>query len=195
MKDHEKFFLVRQPPDLQFLENEIQNKGAEVSPRGKLTKEIRNILIEVQPGADFINRPNEQAEGVAINTTYYVQDQKFAKMRVTHILNKVEFEINETIALLKRQPTTRRARILEPDYHPWNIACVQLVQFFRRAGALETTVFIRSSNVHDVLPLDIYAIQQIAEKIRTATNDKGEDLFNLAEGPITIHIGSAHVYQ
>jgi thymidylate synthase len=194
MKGHQHYFDVRQPGDLSFVKNEIINNGTQVSPRDKKTKEIRNIVIRFDQTCDFTNV--EDAKGFSEEMKkYYIKDMKFANMRVTHIRHKVEFEINETIKILDSDAATRRARIIEADYAPYNIPCLLGVQFFRRNGALETSVFLRSSNIVDVLPLDIYAMSKIRDDILDYREDKAKiPLFNLDKGPITALISSAHVY-
>lgn len=194
MKDHEHFFNIRQPGDLRFLESEIISHGTKVSPREKPTLELRNIVVRFEPGCDFDPKSitNDMSEE---SKRYYIRDMAFANKRVTHIRHKVEFEMNQTINLLSSDSATRRARIIEADYHPFNIACLLGVQFFRREGALETTVFLRSSNIVDVLPLDIYAMSQLRDDILKFREAKAKvPTFNLEKGPITALISSAHVY-
>jgi thymidylate synthase len=194
MKAHQHFFEVHRPEDLKHLEAEILKKGTQVSPRDKMTKEIRNIVVKFDQECNFAYQPD--TKGMAEeDKKYYISDMKFANMRVTHIRHKVEYEINETIKILDADAATRRARIIEADYAPYNIPCLLGVQFFRRNGTLETSVFLRSSNVVDVLPLDMYAMGQIRDDILNHRKDKSRvPTFNLERGPITALISSAHVY-
>jgi hypothetical protein len=197
VKPYTRFFEIRQPGDLMFLQSEILSKGTPVAPRGKPTMEIRNIVVKFEPTCDFILSHASEKDIVGISAEarkFYIDDKKFADMRVTHILNKVEFEMNKTIDLLLDHPTTRRARILEADYHPMNIACIQSTVFFRRNGALEATVMLRSSDIVDVLKLDVYATQRLQDHILATKADKKVPAFNLPRGPVTALIASAHTY-
>ena len=199
--DYERFFRVRQPGDLMFLVNEIWNKGTSINPRGLKTKEIRNIIVEFQPDCDFIGQASNCIHEEA--KRFYIKDLKFANKRVTHAIHKTEFELNQTIELLRDHPATRRARIIECDYAPFNIPCIQSTQFFRRDGQLCCSMFLRSSDTIKVLPLDVYMAQKLQQHI---ANIKAKDLkgcedcpkdlnvFNLPLGPVTCLISSAHVY-
>jgi hypothetical protein len=185
-----------------FLSDEISRRGTTVSPRGLKTKELRNIVVEFSPECDFVGPAPDCISAEA--KKFYIKDLKFANKRVTHALHKTEFEMNQTIELLRDHPTTRRARIIECDYAPFNIPCIQSTQFFRRDGQLCCTMFLRSSDTIKVLPLDIYMAQKLQHHI---VNTKAKDLrgyghdvpkdvnvFNLPVGPVTCLISSSHVY-
>jgi hypothetical protein len=198
--DYQRYFTVRSPGDLWFLVNAIDQCGTMISPRGLQTKELRNIIVEVSPECNFVGpAPDSISEECK---QFYIKDLRFANMRVTHALHKTEFEMNKTIELLRDHPSTRRARIIECDYAPYNIPCIQSTQFFRRDGQLCCSMFLRSSDTIKVLPLDIYLAQKLQEHIlgsKPGDTDgkplrKDVDIFNLPRGPVTCLISSSHVY-
>jgi hypothetical protein len=199
--DYQRFFSIHQPGDMMFLVNEIMANGTSVAPRGSMTKEIRNIVVEFRPDCDFIGPAPDCIHEEC--KKFYIKDLKFANKRVTHALHKTEFEMNQTIELLRDHPATRRARIIECDYAPFNIPCIQSTQFFRRDGQLCCSMFLRSSDTIKVLPLDVYLAQRLQDHIINITvNDlknnsgvpKDKKVFNLPRGPVTCLISSSHFY-
>lgn len=196
MKPHNHYFEVHRPEELQVVEKTILSLGTQVAPRGKVTKEIRNIVVKFFPECDFdpahLDDPKKVTEE---GKRFYIRDMPFAKKRITVIRHKIIFEMNETAKILNEDAATRRARIIEPDYAPYNIPCLVANQFFRRNGALEMSVFLRSSDLINVLPLDIYAMQALQQDILDARAEKAKvPMFNLDKGPITALIASSHVY-
>jgi hypothetical protein len=166
--------------------------------------EMRNIVVQFEPDCDFSPK-----DGIPINeecNRFYIKDKKFADKRVTHAIHKTEFEMNQTIEQLRDHPATRRARILECDYAPFNIPCIQSTQFFRRDGQLCCSMFLRSSDAIKVLPLDVYLAQRLQDHIintkssnlkpSLANTLRGKDIkvFNLPRGPVTCLISSSHYY-
>ena len=146
--------------------------GNIVAPRGKRTIEVCNVDLCVDPNIDVTGLPKF--------------DREFADMRLRVVRDKIHFSLNEAIKLLKEDPYTRRAYVLEPDYHPYNVPCVLLYQFLIRQDKLEMIVYMRSSDFINVLPLDIYVFQNIMNDVRKA--------LKVEEGAIHIHIGSLHRY-
>ena len=178
------YIEVHKTEDLVEVAALVKECGKPVSPRGKGTIEIRNVVVRVDP--DVSMEP-------------LITNMAFADKRVKYIMHKMHFELNEIKKLLHSEPATRRARMIEPDYHPNNIACVQIMQFFRRDGCLEVTAFLRSSDTINVLPLDIYAFQRLQADVLggekgVSRKKPGDMSFNMDKGPITIHIASAHIY-
>jgi len=195
MRPHNHYFEVNRPEELKAVEDTILKLGTQVSPREKKTKEIRNIVIKFSPGCNFDPTEQDLTKVSEENKKFYIHDLPFAKKRVTIIRHKVLFEMNETAKILDTDAATRRARIIEPDYAPYNIPCLIANQFLRRNGALEETIFLRSSDIIDVLPLDIYAMQALQSDILNARAEKSKtQMFNLERGPVTALIASAHVY-
>jgi hypothetical protein len=199
--NYQRFFSIRQPGDLAFLVSEIKSHGTPISPRGLPTMEMRNVVVEFDPNCDFVGPVPDCIHEEC--KRFYIKDLKFANKRVTHALHKTEFEMNQTIGLLRDHPTTRRARIIECDYAPFNIPCIQSTQFFRRDGQLCCSMFLRSSDTIKVLPLDVYLAQKLqdhiinikASKLRTNSGvPKDVNVFNLPRGPVTCLISSAHYY-
>lgn len=168
--------------ELRLLSRHIFREGTSVRVRGRMTKEIEDVVIKLDSTFDHQTKDRSS-----------IKDFKLANKRLVHIQHKVEFEINQCIELLSSDLTSRRARILEADYHPHNIACIQSVQFIVRDGQLNSKLFLRSSDVHNVLPLDIYATKElqsmVLKKIKTPT------LEPITMGPMSIFISSAHVYE
>ena len=195
MKPHNHYFEVHKPEDLKTVEDTILKLGTQVAPRGKVTKEIRNIVVKFFPECDFDPANTDLKNVTEEGKRFYIRDMQFAKKRLTVIRHKIIFEMNETAKILNEDAATRRARIIEPDYAPYNIPCLVANQFFRRNGALEMSVFLRSSDLVNVLPLDIYAMQGLQQDILESRAEKAKvPTFNLDKGPITALIASSHVY-
>ena len=167
--------------DLEDLWENTKSVGESVKVRGMDTYEICDIILHVSKEADLSNRIK----------------LPFANMRLKHIIHKVEFELNNCINLLRAEPTSRRARILEADYHPYNIACIQSVQFLIRQGKLEVKLFLRASDLQGVLPYDIYATRGLQDIVLKKLNEKTGTcrLVKLEKGDLTAFISSAHIYH
>lgn len=175
--NHPRIFTVREMDDLESTRKVIWAAGKPSTVRDLETHEVFDIMIDVSPKAEL-------TKGM---------DMDFANMRLQHILHKVEFELNGIIELLKGDLSTRRARILEADYHPYNIACILAVQFFARDGVVNAELFLRSSDVVGVLPYDIYATRKLQD-IVVDTLNLTPRLIPLVRGKLTVHISCAHLY-
>jgi len=172
-----RIFTVREMADFETMKQYVWKCGKLSTVRDKQTHEVFDIMVDVSPKADLL-------EGL---------DIEFADMRLLHIRHKVEFEMNGIIELLKGDLSTRRARILEADYHPYNIACILAVQFFVRDGAVNAELFLRSSDLDGVLPYDIYATRSLQKTIQDTLNQSPR-LIPLDLGKLTVHISCAHLY-
>jgi len=163
--------------DLESMRKNVWRAGKLAKVRDTETREMFDIMVDVSPKADLLKG----------------MDLDFANMRVQHILNKVEFDLNSIIELLKTDLSSRRARILEADYHPYNIACILAVQFFVRDGAVNAELFLRSSDLVGVLPYDIYATRKLQSVVMDTLNLTPR-LIPLGMGKLTVHISCAHLY-
>jgi len=143
-----------------------------VSPRGKLTIEVCNVDLCLAWNLDVEHLPKF--------------DKEFAEKRLEVVRHKIHFTLNEAIKLLQEDPNTRRAYVLEADYHPNNVPCVLVYQFLLREGILDMLVYLRSSDLIEVLPLDIYVFQNILDDVAEA--------LSVEKGRIHLHIGSLHRY-
>lgn len=174
---NQRIFEVRSMDDFNKMKKYVWKTGKLSTVRESQTHEVFDIMVDVSPKADLSKD----------------LDIEFAKMRLEHIRHKVEFEMNDIIKLLKDDLTTRRARILEADYHPYNIACILAVQFFVRDGAVNGELFLRSSDLDGVLPYDIYATLNLQKTIQDTLNLTPR-LLPLRLGKLTVHISCAHLY-
>lgn len=110
--------------------------------------------------------------------------------RLAYILevpnNKAKLE--EVEALLKRDPNTRRAYILNLDFY-WegHDPCNMIYHFLHRNGLLDLIIYLRSSDLVNVLPVDVATacclLHRMVKKIESGV------------GTITFVVGSAHVYE
>lgn len=174
-----RYEVVEDQREFDTLVDAIKRSGSKVVVRGMETREVCDIVIKVEPHA----------------TIALTKSKKFADMRLSHIKHKVEFDLNQCIELLSYDPTSRRARILEADYHPFNIACIQSVQFLVRNGNVDVKLFLRASDIKDVLPLDIYATRGLQKMVLEGINQRPKQrITDLHCGSLTAFISSAHVY-
>jgi thymidylate synthase len=150
----------------------VSGKEQYIKRLDKNTVEVRGVAFAIEPEYDIEKQPIDIA---------------WAQKRHDMVRTKVLFNINQVIKLLKEDPTTREAYILEMDYHPYNVPCNLAHQFMIRDGKLEVFVYLRSSNSLEILPLDIYSARKVQEEIAAA--------LNVPIGRITFFVGSFHVYK
>ena len=156
----------------------------------------RDKLLEQAGKEQYIQRLNKntiEVLGVSFiidpryNVEKGVSNLEWARKRHELVEAKVLFDINKVIKLLREDPTTREAYILEMDYHPYNPPCNLVHHFMIRGGRLEVFVYLRSSNSLEILPLDIYSARKVQERI-------AQEL-DIPIGDITFFVGSFHVYK
>jgi thymidylate synthase len=119
------------------------------------------------------------------------------RSRAEYLLSTYRNEIQRCIDELKRDPTSRRAYILTPDwywavdnpldqyYHP---PCVMAYVFQKNSltNKLDLMVFMRSCDVNRALPYDIVAAAAFLNKVAEGTG--------LVKGDIIFSIANAHIY-
>ncbi len=101
-------------------------------------------------------------------------------------------QIENTISLLKRKPTSRRAAIqlfeardLLSDYR--DIPCTCTMQFMIRKGRLNMMVYMRSNDAYRGLPHDIFAFTMLQEIISRS--------LSVELGYYRHSVGSLHLYE
>jgi hypothetical protein len=154
----------------------IEKEGVVVESQRGTTKEVTHVLITI-PYDALLNF-----------WEWGPLDFNFARMRYQAIFCKVHNQINSAIKMLNEYPNTRRAYILEPDYHPYGPPCVIVISFLVREGFLDASVFIRSSDVDGVLPYDLFAFRELINEVR----DEVQAV--VRPGKICIFIQSMHRY-
>jgi thymidylate synthase len=153
--------------------------GSRVVPCQRLgvqTREATHVGFAVAPG---------------IKNTLPLSDGwfcKYARARLAFIQDTFSVDLARIVELLSTDATSRRAYILNFDF-AWkdHDPCNMIYQFLIRNGKLWLIVYLRSSDVAGVLPLDILTAIQIqaslAEKLKVKPS------------AITFFVGSAHVYE
>lgn len=169
--------------DLRELRNcEELWKGAEVveTERG-ITKEVRNVVIEIP------------YEGLTNFGLWDGFDWNWAEERFKMIYHKVLYPLYQVVQNFKRNFNTRRAYILEPDYHPKGPPCILAYHFIQRGGKMDLNMFLRSSDFLKVLPLDLYAARRFLQMVVEQVN-QGEEYARFRPGKVVAFISSLHIY-
>jgi len=153
---------------VKFLTKLIEKRGHEING----TKELTNINFDFND--IFKEAIRQYQKENSLNNTKYEKlyyDRIYYSLR--HIINSQLKEYNQLI-------TSRRFIFTSNE-------CINSFHLLFRNNVLEVFVTIRSSNVKDILPLDIYFSYRIAEKLN-------REFFNSKVIKINFKIHSAHVY-
>lgn len=148
--------------------NLIMKRGEELNN----TKELRNLnfkfnKINIKNLNNFLKfdkKSNEMKEKLYYNRIYHT---------LKHIINSQLIEYNQNLF-------SRRFIFNSNE-------CIDTIHAMYRNNILECFIDIRSSNVKDILPLDIYYCYKICNNIN-------KDFFKAKKIDLNFHIGSAHVY-
>ena len=167
------------------LEKEIELEGKEIEIRGNIYREIFPIKT-----IDFMMRGVDEE---VIKEVWSNFDPWIAKARTEYIIEKNSEKIEEVVSHLMADPNTRRAFIRSPDWFwPGHPECVVAVQWIIRDRALHCFVFLRSSELRQALPYDIYTYVQMSKMILRKLWQKGFPQ-NLRLGFLRLFISNLHV--
>lgn len=183
--------------------------GEPASPRGKQTREIRNVQIDLDLRYPIVCHPLR-----GLNYRFMVAEWLW-----------IRFGLNELNPLLRFNPNMSQysddGKILSGAYGPqvimqmpwviqkltedtssrqavlsiWqampsaskDIPCTLTLQFFERRGFIHLTVNMRSSDVWLGLPYDIFVFSQLAREVAGT--------MGLLPGRLTMNLGSSHLYE
>ena len=190
------------------LAHSLVKHGAKVSPRGKETREIRNVSLRFHGRNNIIL--SEQRD---LNYRFMVAEwlwmaagrndagsiTRFNKQLAQFSDDGIRFagaygpmikdQLAYVIKNLKSDSTSRQAllTIWRPSPGPSrDIPCTVALQFFLRDDLLHVTATMRSSDVWLGVPYDAFNFSQIGASIAGAM---GVDL-----GEVVMNLGSSHVY-
>lgn len=110
------------------------------------------------------------------------------------IMAQTDYVINKLV----EDPDTRQAVLTiwrENPRKSKDIPCTVCMQFRIRNNMLNTTVFMRSSDMYLGIPYDVFSFSCVAKFVQLAYNAETEPVYNLELGSLCIFIGSSHLYS
>jgi thymidylate synthase len=96
-------------------------------------------------------------------------------------------DLQDVIDLLRARPSSKRAVVTLCGPGDGNVPCVNVVQFLRRKGLLQTMYFARGQDAFRKFYADGLCVAKMARKVGSA--------LDLPFGTVEGFIGSSHVYQ
>lgn len=184
--------------------------GEHVVPRGLPTREMRPLVVRLEDSLSNIitlktRRLNYSfmaaewlwmawgREDVEMIAHYNKQLTKFSDDGKTFFGAygvRITEQLNYVLETLRRDPDSRQAVMSLWRPNPpqtKDVPCTSLMQFMIRNGKLETIVTMRSSDVWLGIPYDIFNFTRIQAGVAAE--------LDLTPGPITLQLGSSHLYE
>ncbi len=96
-------------------------------------------------------------------------------------------DLEDVIALLRAEPSTKRAVVTLCGPGNGKVPCVNVIQFLVRDAALQTIYFARGQDAYRKFYADALCIGKMASKVAAGVGVPG--------GTVTAFIGSCHVYD
>ncbi len=96
-------------------------------------------------------------------------------------------DLQDIIALLAKEPLTKRALVSFSSRPGGKVPCVSAVQFLIREGGLQLMYFARGQDAFRKFYADGLCLNTMAEKVATA--------LHIAPGTVNGFIGSGHIYH
>jgi len=159
---------------------------------GQETLEITNMVLQVR--SPWLGWPIEGSGWNIPALDVYVQDQIFGAENRTGFSytygQRIAPRLEEVIAKLKAEPTTRRAVISlwnEADYDIQHPPCWMVLEFLLRSEELNLTAFIRSNDMKQAWPSNAYGLSKLMEHVARCV---GCDI-----GTLTTISASAHIFK
>lgn len=186
----------------------------ELSPRGMNIREMRNVHIVLKDTTRCaawlrkreLNYPFMVAEwlwiqsgreDVGMMNHYCKEIGKFSDNRQTFFGSygpRWKKAMLEIIPLMRRDEDTRQAvagiwrpEVYDISFNTKDVPCTLSMQYFIRGGMVESTVVMRSSDAWLGLPYDLFNFSMLQRSIARA--------LGRAAGPLTVFIGSCHLYE
>lgn len=184
--------------------------GEHVRPRGLPTREIRPLVVRLEDSLNNIitlksRRLNYSfmaaewlwtawgREDVEMITHYNKQLAKFSDDGKTFFGAygvRIAEQLSYVLKTLRRDPNSRQAVLSLWRPNPpvtKDVPCTSLMQFMIRSGQLEAIVTMRSSDAWLGIPYDIFNFTRVQAGIAAE--------LGLTPGPITLQLGSSHLYE
>lgn len=188
----------------------IINEGEIVKPRGLVTRELRPLVVRLENSlSNIITLKTRQLnysfmvaewlwmswgrEDVEMIGHYNAQLPKFSddgKVFFGAYGIRIAEQLQYVISALKSDPDSRQAVMSLWRPNPpktKDVPCTSLMQFMIRNGKLEAIVTMRSSDVWLGIPYDVFNFTRIQAGIAAE--------LMISPGPITLQLGSSHIYE
>ncbi|MCK9571197.1 thymidylate synthase [Candidatus Pacearchaeota archaeon] len=162
-----------------------------VTEDGQTTKEIRNLVLQVQnPDLGWpISGSNWDIPALEV----YYQDQIIGTENPTGFSyiygQRIAPHLAPLIAKLKAQPESRRAVISlwhDSDYDIQHPPCWMVLEFLIRGDQLHLTAFIRSNDMLQAWPANAYGLSKLLSNVASEVGCE--------TGSLTTISASAHIY-
>lgn len=159
----------------------IKDNGDKVVVRGEAYREIRGVAIIVPPFPDV-----DALEAEAPNFSLYL-----AMARAECVIATSDKAINNAIARIHHDKTTRQAYMIKPDWY-WegHEPCVMAMQIMIRNTKPRGYVFMRSSDFYNAFLYDWITCGQILANVSKSTVPDDTKL-----GPLTFMISNLHIRE
>lgn len=159
------------------LEKQIMDEGH----RHGNTLEILTPRIDMDISGFDIDREEEEIK------VYYGDKWSTRCLDELYHYKKIEYsllhKVKEIKYFFKQEVDNRKTIIFSED-------CISSVQYLKRAHTATLLVHMRSSDVKELLPIDLLNLAKILRRVTEEYTEPGE----VTAQYITVIIGSAHVY-
>ena len=163
-----------------------------ITEDGQTTKEIRNLVIQVVH--PHIGWPIADSGWDIPALDVYVADQILGSANRTGFSytygERIAPQLDSLIAKLKANPETRRAVISlwkDSDYDIEHPPCWMVLEFLYRGDQLDLTAFIRSNDIKQAWPANMYGLSKLLLHVATGAD--------MVAGSITTISASGHIYE
>ncbi len=197
--------------------NRIMTMGEEVSPRGKLTKELRQETLMVDMRRPVLTDPRRKlsyiglaaeaywilsgSDQLADLVPYLPRYQQFSDDGVT--LNgaygpRVAAQLGYVVEKLRSDPDTRQATLTLWERNPLpskDIPCTVVMDFKLRSGKLNLHVFMRSSDAWLGIPYDVFSFAMVAHLVCCRLNFPPPINGYVEPGMLYLTAASSHLYE
>lgn len=159
---------------------------------GQKTKEIRNMVLQIEN--PLIGWPISGSGWDIPALDVYVRDQILGSENRTGFSytygERLVPRLPSLIEKLKAQPESRRAVIslwADSDYDIQHPPCWMVLDFLIRGDILHLTAFIRSNDMKQAWPQNMYGLAKLLEYVASGAG--------VEPGSITTISASAHIYE
>lgn len=199
---------------LSVLSSRDRSRWQELTPRGMLIREMRNVQIVLKDTSRCatwlskreLNYPFMVAEWL------WIQSGREDTAMITHYCKEIgkfsdngntffgaygprwKNAVSAILPLMRRDPDTRQAvtgiwrpEVYDLAFNTKDVPCTLSMQYFIRGGLLESTVVMRSSDAWLGLPYDLFNFAMLQRAVARA--------LNRTPGALTLFIGSCHLYD
>jgi len=163
-----------------------------ITEDGQTTKEIQNLVLQVKN--PHIGWPIAGSGWDIPALDIHVADQILGSANRTGFSytygERIAPQLESLVGKLRANPETRRAVISlwqESDYDIEHPPCWMVLEFLHRGDQLDLTAFIRSNDIKQAWPANVYGLSKLLLHVATRAE--------MIAGSITTISASAHIYQ